>query len=262
MNELGDTSYDKVPYFSQAYAQSHPDRLAAMAKLFGMTPAPLGECRVLELGCASGGNLIPMAVHLPGSSFVGFDLSVRQIADGKAIVEQLQLRNIELRQMDILAVDQTIGKFDYIIAHGVYSWVPAEVQDKLLAICGENLTPNGVAYVSYNTYPVGACAEWSATDDLHHSKQFAMTSRCNRRGRCLIWQNVPVENNPLGILLSSRWNRCYLWDFTLPMNIWRQRARYFHQFAQQRLPTACSTGEAEFHTMLAPISGAGHRDTA
>ena len=125
MTELGDTSYDKVPYFSQAYAQSHPDRLAATAKLFGMTPAPLGDCRVLELGCASGGNLIPMAVQLPGSSFLGIDLSVRQIADGKAIVEQLQLRNIELRQMDITAVDSSLGKFDYIIAHGVYSWVPS-----------------------------------------------------------------------------------------------------------------------------------------
>ena len=258
MNELGDTSYDKVPYFSQAFAQSHPDRLAATAKLFGMAPARLDDCRVLELGCASGGNLIPMAVQLPGASFLGLDLSGRQIADGRAVVEQLHLANIELRQMDIVAVDQSIGKFDYIIAHGVYSWVPTEVQDKLLSICNENLAPNGVAYVSYNTYPGWRMRGMIRDMMVYHSKQFADAQQQVQQARALLdflAQNVPVENNPYGILLKQEVELLrtqgdfylahdHLEDVNEPV--------YFHQFAQRSAAHGLQyLGEAEFHTMLA-----------
>ncbi len=146
-------SYDQTPYPSLSYSQSHPDRLATVATLLGMSPAAVERCRVLELGCAGGGNLIPMAYTLPESQFVGIDISARQIAEGQAMVTALRLNNISLKQMDIMDVDADLGQFDYIIAHGVYSWVPPAVRDKLLTICRQNLAANGVAYVSYNTYP-------------------------------------------------------------------------------------------------------------
>jgi hypothetical protein len=111
-NPLG-TSYDEVPYESHPFAQTHPDRLATVATLFGMRPAPVDRCRVLELGCAAGGNLIPMALTLPGSRFVGIDLASRQIAEGWQVVEALGLDNIELRHLDLLDVDDGFGRFDY-----------------------------------------------------------------------------------------------------------------------------------------------------
>jgi methyltransferase-like protein/cyclopropane fatty-acyl-phospholipid synthase-like methyltransferase len=135
------------------FVDTHPDRLAAVATLFGLKPRSVETCRVLELGCAGGGNLTPMAVGLPGSQFLGIDLSPRQIADGQEIIRALALTNIELRTADILAIDASWGPFDFIICHGVYSWVPAAVQDKILSICVENLAADGVALVSYNTFP-------------------------------------------------------------------------------------------------------------
>src|SRR5687768_17974910 len=78
------SSYDAVPYSVGAFPQTRPDRLATVAKLFGMRPAPPSRCRVLELGCAAGGNLIPMALADNASDFVGIDLSARQIADAQA----------------------------------------------------------------------------------------------------------------------------------------------------------------------------------
>ena len=147
------TTYDDVPYASYAYFQSHPNRLCVVATLFGMTPAPLASCRVLELGCASGGNLLPMAEAFPDATFVGLDYSSRQIADGIKIVEKLGMRNIELRCQSITEVDASLGKFDYIICHGVYSWVPEAVRQKIFEICALHLNPQGVAYISYNTYP-------------------------------------------------------------------------------------------------------------
>ena len=147
------TAYDEVPYPSYPLPQSHPDHLATLATLLGLSPPTTERCRVLELGCASGGNLIPMALTSPDSRFVGIDLSREQIAEGQKTVEALGLTNIELRHLSILDVDDSFGPFDYIVCHGVYSWVPENVQDRILAICARNLVPEGIGYVSYNTYP-------------------------------------------------------------------------------------------------------------
>ncbi|MCU1274912.1 MAG: Methyltransferase type 12 [Bryobacterales bacterium] len=117
-----------------------------------MSPAPADRCRVLELGCGDGGNLIPMALTLPESTFAGIDLAERAVEQGRAVVHVLGLRNITLRQLDVMQASG-LGEFDYILAHGIYSWVPPEVRDRLLSICSANLAPQGIAYVSYNTYP-------------------------------------------------------------------------------------------------------------
>lgn len=146
-------TYDEIPYPGMSYSQTHPDRLATVATLLGLEPAPVEHCRVLALGCASGWNLLPMAYGLPESSILGLDRSARQIRGGQEMVKQLGLHNLELRAMDILDIGPELGRFDYVIAHGVFSWVPAEVQEKLLEVCQQNLAPAGVAYVSYNTYP-------------------------------------------------------------------------------------------------------------
>lgn len=145
--------YDEYPYDSLPFPQSHPDRLATMATLFGMQPARVEKCRVLEIGCASGGNLIPMAFNLPESEFLGIDLSRVQIEDGQQTIAALGLSNVKLTHLNLKDVDESFGEFDYIIAHGVYSWVPTDIQDALLNICRKHLANEGVAYISYNVYP-------------------------------------------------------------------------------------------------------------
>lgn len=112
------SSYDEVPYESHPFPQSHPDRLATLGRLFGLSPAPVENCRVLELGCASGGNLIPLAFHLPASEFVGVDFSAKQVEVGHKIIGDLDLENIRIDHASILDVDQSWGLFDYIICHG------------------------------------------------------------------------------------------------------------------------------------------------
>jgi len=90
------TSYDEIPYESYPFPQSHPDRLATLGTLFGMAPAPVTKCRVLELGCASGGNLIPMAFHLPGSEFVGSISPAGKWKMGCKTIQALGLPNIRI----------------------------------------------------------------------------------------------------------------------------------------------------------------------
>ena len=165
------TSYDEVPYPSTSHIFTHPDNLATAAILLGLTPPPISHCRVLELGCASGGNLIPIALSLPHSTCVGLDASAVQIAEGQRAVAVVGLSNVTLKHMDLLEVTAELGQFDYIIAHGIFSWVPEPVRDKILRICRENLAPNGIAYISYNTYPgwhmLGATREMM----LYHTRQ-------------------------------------------------------------------------------------------
>ncbi len=145
--------YDAVPYPILSHSQTHPAALAALALLHGLKPTPVEHCRVLEIGCAGGGNLIPMAYTLPDSQFVGIDYSPRQIAEGRAFVQTLGLKNIRLETLNLLEIDESFGEFDYLIAHGFYSWVPAAVREKLFEVCRRNLSPAGVAYISYNAYP-------------------------------------------------------------------------------------------------------------
>jgi methyltransferase-like protein len=146
-------AYETVPYPSLAVPQTHPDHLATIATLFGMTLAPADRCRVLEIGCGDGTNLLGMACTLPQSEFLGIDLAPGPISIGQGAVDELKLSNLRLAAADLMQVSAEWGEFDYIIAHGMYSWVPEPVQEKLLAICGRNLAPQGVAFVSHNTTP-------------------------------------------------------------------------------------------------------------
>lgn len=146
-------AYDEMPYLSTAFRSTNPDSLATLARLVGIQAAPVERCRVLEMGCSDGGNLIPMAYAWPGSEFVGLDLSARQIQMGVETIGQLGLTNIRLEQLNLMDVGEQYGRFDYIVAHGIYSWVPPDVQEKILSICESLLTDNGIACISYNTLP-------------------------------------------------------------------------------------------------------------
>jgi SAM-dependent methyltransferase len=145
--------YDAVEYPGFAYAHTHPDQLALMSMLYGLEAAPVAKCRVLEIACNEGGNLIPMAYAIPGAKFTGFDLAPECIARGQQRIQTLGLKNIRLFQADLMNVGPELGEFDYIIAHGLYAWVPDPVRDRLLALCGELLAHNGVAFISYNALP-------------------------------------------------------------------------------------------------------------
>jgi methyltransferase-like protein/ubiquinone/menaquinone biosynthesis C-methylase UbiE len=231
-------SYDEVPYESHPYSQTHPSRLATIATLFGLTPPSVEKCRVLELGCASGGNLIPMAEALPGSWFVGVDLSGRQIGDGEKIARSLGLTNISLRHASILDVDETYGMFDYVICHGVFSWVHDAVQQKILDICARQLSPQGVAYVSYNTYPGWHMRGMIRDMMRYHALRFDTPDLRVRQARALLdflAQSARQDGGAYATLLRSELESLrhqadhylyheHLEDVNAPM--------YFHQFAE------------------------------
>lgn len=178
-------SYDEAPYESYAHPRSAPGQLAAVAWLFGLETPDVGTARILEIGCAGAGNVIPFAATHPRANVVGIDLSPVHVAKGREQVRALGLDNVELLTGDIADVDLSpLGPFDFIISHGVYSWVPQDVQDAILTACGSLLADTGVAYVSYNAYPGWKAKEvvrdamlLSVDDTASASEKVAMARR-------------------------------------------------------------------------------------
>ncbi len=143
-------SYDELPYDSLTLPETQPDFLAALAKLHGFDAPDPRRARILELGCAQGGNLIPLAWRWPESDCVGVELSRVQAEAGAAFIQRLGLANARIVHADLAALPADLGSFDYIVAHGVFSWVPPAVQAALLDVCRRHLSPQGLAYVSFN----------------------------------------------------------------------------------------------------------------
>lgn len=202
-------AYDEVLYTGYPYNQTHPDRLATLATLHGLEPASVESCRVLELGCGDGGNIIPMAMGLPSSRFVGVDLSERAVEKGEAIIRELGLSNISLLKLDVSSISESMGAFDYIIAHGLYSWVPRGVQEKILAICKASLAPQGVAYVSYNTYPGSHLRNMTREMMLFHARHLREPERRVARARALVefLSGAQRDSEMYGLLLQNEGER-------------------------------------------------------
>lgn len=135
--------YNQLPYPSMPFTDTQPAHLAAFATLFGIVAPDIGCARVLELGCAAGGNIIPLAARFPQASFTGIDLSRRHIDDGGKRIAALALTNVRLQQADLTTLDLAGQQFDYIICNGVFSWVPKPTQEAIFRLCRQTLASNG-----------------------------------------------------------------------------------------------------------------------
>lgn len=258
MRSVPDNPYHEIPYTTFPMAQTHPDRLASVATLFGMSPAPVTACRVLEVGCGDGSNLIPMAYSLPGSRFVGIDLAADAIALGERAIQELQLSNIQLTAADVRHLPADGDEFDYILAHGLYSWAPDDVRRSLLRLCRDRLSPHGVAFISYNALPgrhvrlmlremmlyhTRACTD--PRDRIQQARAF-LHMLSEQRMVSAAWQ--PMIDDEISRLLTN--NTAWLYhDDLAPIN----DSFHFRDFAAHAADHGLQyLGDAEAHLMFDP----------
>ncbi len=250
-------SYDTIPYPSYPFDATHPDHIYTLAKLFKIEAKLPDEAAILELGGASGGNLIPMAAQLPNARFVGVDLSARQIAEGQATIERLGLKNIQLLAQDFHDIDDSFGKFDYILCHGVFSWVTPAAQNRILELCYERLAPNGIAYISYNAYPGWFMRGMIRKMMLYHTKHLLNPTEKIRQARALISflvDSTQGQTTPYARVLKeelemlSRKSDAYLFHEHLEEN---NHPMFFYQFMELAAANKLQfMGESNLATMV------------
>ena len=193
-DDMQQTIYKELGYKSYPFPFTIPAYLEAYGTLVGLKPPTAKTARVLELGATYGGNIISQAVHNPEATFVGVELSQDQVEKGNKIISDAKLDNVSLLQGDILNFDESLGTFDYIIAHGFYSWISDEMKDKLLDIISNHLADNGIAYVSYNTYP-----GWHTMEEVRQLMLFA-----NRDHDELTHKEKVLHGKTVGSLVGSQ----------------------------------------------------------
>ena len=160
--------YADLGYLSQPFPYASAPFLESYARLLGLSPAPASTARILEIGSSYGGNLISQALFYPKATFTGIEIAPTQVSVGKTYIDQLGITNLELLEGDVNESHQHLGTYDYIIAHGFYSWVDEETKDNFLRLCKEHLGSNGILYMSYNTYP-----GWHKMDSVRALLEFA-----------------------------------------------------------------------------------------
>jgi len=263
------SSYDAVPYDSFPFAESHPARMAGMARLFGLSAPALTSARVLELGCASGGNLLPLAARYPSAELVGVDLAEVHISHADEHRRELGLENVTFRRADIRDLAGESDQYDYIVAHGVYSWVPPPVQHALLNVLGQQLAPTGVGYVSYNVYPGWKMREVVREMMLFHVGHLGDPATQLTQARALLQYASELhadEQTAFGRLMAEeaeslmRSSDSYLFHEHLePEN----RPCYFHEFvAAASEHDLAYLGESNLADMLPDRHGADLASTA
>lgn len=151
---------------SEPVHYASPGHIQAAAHLYGIETVALEEARILELGCGAGENLLPYALAYPKARVVGIDLWPEEIEAGRQTASKLGIGNLDLQARIFTEIDDSFGKFDYIIIHDEYVWAPLAIREAFIRICRQNLSQQGIVYVSGNVYP-----GWKAGDILRDAIQ-------------------------------------------------------------------------------------------
>ena len=231
--------YADLGYLSQPFPYASAPFLESYARLLGLSPAPASTARILEIGSSYGGNLISQALFYPKATFTGIEIAPTQVSVGKTYIDQLGITNLNLLEGDVNESHDHLGTYDYIIAHGFYSWVDEETKDNFLRLCKEHLAENGILYMSYNTYPgwhkmdsVRALLKFANkdVDTLNHREKVRHGKTVASKLGALMLEYDTVKNQQASFLQSLRQTLqkqdCYVGhDHLEPVNT----PVYFHQ---------------------------------
>lgn len=175
-----------------SHPSSDPAVSAVAARMSGLAVPHPRRASILEIGCCSGHHLIPLAQRWPDSHFIGIDLIESSIRKANEYALEIGLKNIQFQAVDLLNYQPKNGPFDFIIAHGFFSWVPDAVKAALLRFCREHLSPTGIATVSFNLE-----SGWKSRQPvIEKARAIQQAIGCDEVESLQILQNLTEKNHP------------------------------------------------------------------
>lgn len=145
-----------VDYPPMSHPSADPLVLAAVARAAGLTVTLPNSAKILDIGCAEGHHILSLASRWPTACCTGLDASPKLIQRASQRAKRAGLSNVAFHEKR-LSEFITHERFDFIIAHGFFSWVKDEVKVGLMDFIQQHLSPQGVAVVSFNV-----AAGWKA----------------------------------------------------------------------------------------------------
>ncbi len=248
--------YDLVPYAGQPVVEAQCRRLETMAVMFHLSPAPPARAKILELGCGTADNLAWQALEYPEARFIGCDSSFNAVSAGRELIRELGLKNVDLRLQDIRDVDPSWGTFDYIFCRGVFSWVGPNVRQRILEIFRNHLAPQGVGYLSYNSFPGWAVREVVRNLMRLHTLGIDDPQKAISEAREIL--AIAAESHSIGgsfgpllgrenIILKTRYDDSYVYHELLAEH---NQPFYFEEFQKQIEAAGLQyVGDVEFAAM-------------
>ena len=249
--------FQKDQHITYPLSLASPEHLQTVGALFELKQVDLSTARVLELGCANGTNLLNFALNNPNAKCVGIDISKELLDEGNQIVKALEIKNLDLKLISVTELDHSIGEFDYIICHGMASWVSTFVRDKIFEVAKKLLAPNGIAYISYNTRPGWNMASTIRDMMQFHSSLFESSDDKLKQAKLflnLVTQSLGEQETPYAnflrdeISLLTKFDDQHLKHEYLAEN---NQQFYFHKFIEKANANGLAyLADAQYHTMF------------
>ncbi|HEX4172114.1 MAG TPA: class I SAM-dependent methyltransferase [Acetobacteraceae bacterium] len=144
-----------VVYTTNFYREITPAWLATTSLLLGHRAPDLAKpFRYADLGCGNGFTTLIAAAACPHAEVWGFDFNPAHIEFANRLAAASGLTNVRFLESSFAALDTapdgTLPEFDFMVSHGVLSWISPENRRHLIGVVGRRLKPGGLAYLSYN----------------------------------------------------------------------------------------------------------------
>lgn len=152
---MPDAYLTDTPYTWGYYAELNPVYLNYVCVLGGYPARRLDEpFTYCDLGCGNGVTVAALAQLFPHASFYGVDFNKDHVANGRSLASGAKLSNVSFIEADFTKLEeQALPAFDYVVMHGVYSWIDPETRDRVRMFLAKSVKPGGVVYVSYDCMP-------------------------------------------------------------------------------------------------------------
>lgn len=150
-------------YINRFFDLQSPGRMVYSLRTAGHDVVQRKAFSYCDLGCGFGLTVLILARCHPEACFTGIDINPEHIAWAQEMADRFEIGNAQFVCADFTEGVPEGASFDYIAAHGIYTWVAPEVQDAMLRFVGQALAQDGLFYMSYNALP-----GWGGKEALWH----------------------------------------------------------------------------------------------